>query len=138
MRDFLRTLVEILLRPKVFFEGISESHPVSDALKFLTKLFIASAIFCPIIAGISSGLNFGAILSFLMNLPAFIFALLSALAVFIFSVIGIFIVVIVMHIFVFIVRGKGGFSGTFSVFVYSNAIQMLMFPAAAALFFFSK
>ena len=134
MGTFFETLIGIIFKPKEFFETTAIDHPVSGALVFYFKLLLVEIFLSVgvVMAIAGSGLLGIFTMLFFKSPLVFGIALLTAFAS---LVVALFIFSAIMHIFVLIFQGRGGFSGTFTLLVCGNAVQILFFLAAPVLIF---
>jgi len=129
----IRTAFSVLLRPRGFFRELSEYYAVRPAFIFYCVLFVVipcALFFAAAAALILAGAPIGkAVLTTIVPI------LIAVLAYGVISIAAIFVIAIIMHAFVLLFRGKGRFSGTFNVLVFSNTAALLyQILAASAIF----
>lgn len=113
-----------LFRPRTFFAELSGKCSLTSAIAFYITLFVivpCATLF--IVAAV-------VVLGYLpITIPLSAAALIPlTIALFAYGIISIIVMMVTslfMHLFVMLFSGKGGFGGTFSVLVYSNAATVL-------------
>ncbi len=133
MSAFFETLIEIVFKPREFFETAAIDHPISGTLVFYFKLLLAEIVLSIGVGMAVAGSGIGLLITLFFKSP-FILGI-TLLTAFAGIITALFISSAIMHIFVLIFRGRGGFSGTFTVLVCGNAVQILFFLAAPILIF---
>jgi thiol-disulfide isomerase/thioredoxin len=139
-----RTMWQCLFKPSAFFSELSSDFPLMEAFSF----YIAVFVICPLLFAVVLLLAFAAffLISFggassMALLPALLPVLIGEGVVYVISIVlmtGItFLMAGFLHLFVLAFSGKGGFKGTFSVYVYSAAATCLYGLMAAPPLFFS-
>ena len=120
MGNVIRIAAEALFHPSDFFNTLLDEYSLREAFIFYCVLFIAIPLSIALLA-VGAIAIFAGGAGFLTSPLILLFCAAYAVA----GILGTFIATAVMHLFVMLFRGKGGYAGTFSVFVYSSAAAFL-------------